>query len=296
MGAGFALALIGIIVVASLFGFSVWQPSGGKEETPPTTGYALQLPISITVRDAITGSPVSGGTLYVLDESGKILESLTVDSNGKAITGDAYLSGTKLLLFYVGTGYGGAAIEYTVPYAASESQSYYYKRIDVYHFPGDAELSLSIMDKYGTQVATETAGGSASFVDGKAELSLHLVLSEGYALVSYNDPIEKEADDVLIVFELNDTLPTLEASGLQLTRIEYGGKVYYVAKLSDIISTIDDPAIKDIAFTVYYSGSNAISLAVKILTHTDPDAFRSSLSVDSDGFEDATATLVLTAA
>jgi len=291
MGVGLAIGLVVIIVVAQLVGLSMWQPE--KPAPEPQTGYALQLQISITVRDAITGSPVSGGTVYILDADGKVLETLTVDSNGKAVTGDAYASGTELMFFYVGSGYGASPLTWTVPRAASEAQDYYFVRLDVYHFPDDAGLSLSVMDKLGTQVATETSGGSTTFTDGKAELSLHLVLSEGYGLVSYYDPIEKENDEVLVVFELNDTLPTLEASGLQLTRIEYGGKVYYVAKLGDIISTIEEPAIEDIAFTVFYSGSNAISLTVKILTHTDLDVFRSSLAVDSDGFEDAIAPLVI---
>ena len=296
MGVGFAIGLIVVIVVAQFFGLAMWQPSGGETpQAPPQTGYSLPLPVKITVRDAITGSVVTSGTVYVLDGSGRVLETLAVDSNGQAVTAMAYTSGEKLTLFYVGTGYGGAALEYEVPLAASEAQDYYYAAVDVYHFPDDAGLSLSVMDKLGTQVATETSGGSTTFTEGKAELSLHLVLSESYGLVSYYDPIEKEDDDVLVVFELNDTLPTLQADGLSLERIEYGGKVYYVAKLSDIISTIEEPAIEDISFTMYYSGSNTISLTVKVLTHTDLDVFKSSLAVDSDGFEDATAALVLTA-
>ena len=291
MGVGLAIGLVVIIVVASFVGLSVFP--GEKPAPAPSTGYSLQLPIKITVRDAITGKTVSGGTIYVLDDAGRVLETLTVDANGQATTALAYASGEKLTLFYVGTGYGGPAIAYEVPLASSEAQDYYYAAVDVYHFPSDDNLTLSLMDKLGTQVATESSSGSASFTDGKCELSLHLVLAEGYALVSYEDPIEKESDDVLIVFELNDTLPTLEASGLNLERIEYGGKVYYVAELGDIKAGLEDPAIKDIAFTVYYSGSNAISLTVKILTHTDLDVFKSSLAVDSDGFEDAIAPLVI---
>ena len=146
MGVGFAIGLIAMLFIAQFFGLSMWQPTGGgeKPETPPTTGYALQLPISVTVRDAIAGTPVSGGTLYVLDSDMKVLESVAVDSSGKAVT-DAYLTGTELYFFYVSTGYGAAPVLYTVPYAASEAQDYYYARVDVYAFPSDANLTLSLI-------------------------------------------------------------------------------------------------------------------------------------------------------
>jgi len=294
MGAGFALALIGIIVVASFFGLSQFPtaPSGGEKPAEPT-GYALQLPIKITVRNAVNGSLISTGTVYVLDSEYNILETVSI-SNGVGTTAVAYQSGESLYLFFTASGYGAAAKQYTVPYAASEAQDYYYAAIDVYDFPTDAQLSLSLMDELGNQVATETSQSGASFdSDGKCELTLHMVLDEDLGIVSYFDPIEDENDDFLVVFILNDTLPTISSSGLQLERLEYGDNVYYVAKLSDLIATRDDSAIRDIGFTVYYSGSSVIGLTVKVLTMTDYNTFKSSLAVDSDGLEDSVYTLAI---
>ena len=292
---GFAVAVIVLAAVVYFTGNPLSYNDVGQNGAPDTgNGYPLQLPIKITVRDKIAGTPVPGGTVYMIDAQGRIVETLTVGADGTATTALAYKSGEQYKLFYVGTGYGGAPVEFTVPLAASEAQSYYYAAVDVYHFPSDANLTLSIMDKLGAQVATEIGATGASFVDGKAELSLHIVLAEGYGLVSFDDPVEKEADDVLVVFILNDTLPTISANGLSLQRVEYGSNVYYFAKLGDIVASIDDPAIKDVGFTVFYSGTSAISLTVKVLTNTDPNVFASSLTVDSDGFEDATAALAIT--
>jgi len=246
------------------------------------------------VRDSIVGTTVSGGTIYILDSNDRILETLAVGTDGTVTTALAYATGDQLKLFYVASGYGADPITFTVPYANSEAQQYYYSAIDVVHFPADANITLSLMDKLGSQVATESAQSGTTFTDGKAELSLHMVLSEGFGLISFNDPIEKEEDDVLLVFTLNDTLPTISANGLNLKRIEYGSTVYYYTTLDDILATVNDPAIKDISFTVFYSGTAAIQLTVQILTHTDPDIFASSLSVDSDGFQDSVYPLIIT--
>ena len=295
-GVGIALGVIIIIVTAAFLGLSVFPTGqGGGQEQPPATGnqYSLQLPIKLTVRDQIVGTTVSGGTIYILDQNDRILETLAVGTDGVATTALAYSTGEQLKFFYSGTGYGAGPMTFTVPYANSEAQQYYYSAIDVVHFPADANITLSIMDKLGSQVATETSQSGATFTDGKAELSLHMVLSEGFGLISYSDPIEKEEDNVLLVFVLNDTLPTITANGLNLKRIEYGSTVYYYATLDDIKATVNDPAIKDISFTVFYSGTAAIQLTVKLFTHTDPDIFASSLTVDSDGFQDSVYPLII---
>ena len=296
IGAGIFVFFLLIALILGGIGLTISKPEE-KPTAPPTTQptgpYALQLPLKVLVRDAITGTAVSGGTLYILDLNDRILEAITVDTNGIATSNLVYKSGEKIKLFYVASGYGAPPVTVVVPYGETQYQQYHYLVVDVYNFPTESELYMSIFDAYGNQLVTETSNGTASLSSGKFEGYLHIVVEKARALVSYYDPVEQEYDDVLIVFILNHTLASLEVPGLTLNRIEYGGNVYYFAKLSDIIAGRDDPAIKDIKFTVYFSGTGTLSLKVLLVTHTDPSVFQSSLTADSDGITDSTAYLFL---
>ena len=285
MYAFFGLLLVGVMVYAGVIEIphSVVQ----EPENPPATGIALQLPVQFTVKDALTGTAVNG-TLYIYDND-TLLEAVSI-VDGKGTSADAYDSGTVLTLFFVGTNYVAPPQSWTVPYARVESQEIYYCSVKAYAMAGEADVTLAALDKLGNQFATEDTYSNVTKEDNKFEGYVKITVAAGKALMSYFDKVEDENDDVLLVFELGDTLATLSSNDLQLQRIEYGGKAYYIAKLQDIIATKDDPAIKQVGFTIFYGGTNPLPVTIKLVTATDYNAFLSSLTVDSDGFEDAIAT------
>jgi len=267
---------------------------GGEEEQ-----YALTLPIRIYLSDRISGGAIQTGTIYVFDSSWTVIETTAVDSNTGYADTSAFRSGTKIIFFPNVDGYMCGPVEYTVPYADSPSQERYYARLQLVKRPADANLSLSLMDDIGNQVATETSQSGATMEsDGTLDLYFHIVIAEGFGLISYDDPVEEEMDAVLVVFDLNTTLATI--SGLSNAKVrEHNGHTYYFATLQDLLASKNDPITHDIFFTVNYGGSNAISLTAYIITNVDPDLFYSSLNLsnpDTDALVDYTQALVISPA
>jgi len=285
---GSVLVIIALVIGSQFFGLG-FLDFGGEGETPQQQ-YALQLPIKFTVRDQIAGGALTSGTIYIYDSAGeKLLETVTY-SNGWE-TAQAYTSGDNIKLFYANSGYLAAPVDFSVPYASSEYQSYFYAAIDVVHRPGDSQLSISIMDNTGNQVATESAQDGAQMdSDGTLDLTIHLVVTEGYGLISFEDLYEDEMDAVLLVLKINTTLATI--SGISAERKEYGGYTYYYWQIEDLLATKDDPATRDIQFTLNWAGtSGIITLQAFLYTEVDPSLFGSSLTADSDSFSDNTVAL-----
>lgn len=283
------MAIIAVILGAQFFGVGLSFFGGGSGGETPQQQYTLQLPVKFTVRDAITGSPISG-TLYIYDVNDKLLETVTITS-GSGTSGDAYVSGTQLKLFFTASGYGADIIDFEVPSAYSDSQTYYYATIDAYAYPAEADFSISILSETGAQVATESTYNNYTMSGSEADFYVHLVCPAEKALIGYDDPVEDEEDAVILVLKLSDTLATVDVSGKTETRVEYGGSAYYIIELDDIIATKEDPVSEDILFTFYYGGSNPVGITAYIYTNVDPAVFVSALAADSDtALQDSTTT------
>lgn len=289
LAVGFFVALLGIALVVNVINLDWLYPPAQKEEE--SGGYALQLPISITVRDKVTGSAITSGTVYILEKEGDLYKTLeTVSYSSGWTTGNAYQSGTKLYLWYTASGYMTKIVEYEVPLANTQYQNKYFALIETVQRPDDSHLTLSILDETSSAVATESSQSGASLTNNEVDLYAHIVVGAGYGLINYYDPVEREDDNIILMFKLNDTLATI--TGLTgATRQEYGDYAYYFLVLDDIVGDPIDPTIVDLSFTVVYSGSGAITLQMYLITETDAGNF--GLTADSDGFSDNTVALVI---
>jgi len=294
----FIALVIGGLVVAEMF-IGIRLPSISVFQTQQQVSegqYSLSLPLKVSIQDPLAASAVDG-TVYILDEDYTILESFST-SSGVGTSSNVYKSGTKLKIFVAASGYFSKMLEYEVPYAERTEQDYYYVTVNAYDVPSDTEFTMSIMSETGSQLVDESTAASYSMTDTEEDFYLHLTLAEDVALISFFDPTEGsngEDDDVLIVFKANDTRVTLEIQGYAAERLEYGDNVYYVFKLEDWIGDRSETTVKSIMFTLYYGGTEAITLQVFLYTNTDLEIFKSSLSADSDAaLTDNTAVLTIT--
>jgi len=295
---GITITLLAIIIGFAVIGGFVKIPGGILQ--PSTSeqqqGYSLSLPLKVSIQDPLAASAVDG-TVYILDENNVILESFST-SSGVGTSSNVYKSGTKLKIFVAASGYFSKMMEYTVPLAERTEQDYYYVTVNAYDAPSDTEFTMSIMSETGSQLVDESTAATYDMSGTEEDFYLHMTLAEDVALINFFDPTEGsngEDDDVLIVLKANDTRVTIEITGYDVQRLEYGDNVYYVFKLPDWIGDRSETTVLSIAFTLYYGGTEAITLQAFLYTNTDLDIFASSLSADSDAvLTDNTAVLTIT--
>ena len=284
------LLLAGLIVAKEVFHTIV--PVTQPEKEKPAEASAL--PLKIYVKDAITADPISSGTLYIYDPQYNKIEVATI-SNGIAYTVTLFKPGDNIIVYADIPGYYAKPTTLTVEAVGGEELGYYFLTYDsVWKAPTESDLGLSVLDAVGTQVASESSGTTYNMTaTGNNKFTIHIVIPPKTALISYFDPTEEasgEEDSILIWIRLNDTLATLDIG----ERIEYGSYVYYVITLPDIIATTADYASYDITFTINYSGSGAVEVAVFFADRTSLDYFRSALAPDSDStLQDSVAPFII---
>lgn len=118
------LAVMAVNYSLQFYGFKPISLFPSQEEKTTTTtapSYTLKLPIQ--VQDELSGSAISGATVYIYtDPKATAAEVLTTDTAGSATTGSPYKSGTQLwVLVKNGNSYYGTWL--TVPMGERETQT-----------------------------------------------------------------------------------------------------------------------------------------------------------------------------
>ena len=144
-------ALVVLLVMAILgplvaqLGAIVW-PEEPEPVEPP--GYALTLPIELTVRDQLTGGAIDGATVNILSPDGRTLEAGVTDAVGKYTTVHAYSSGSQLFVEVV-KGNLRYQVPITVPRAETEVQTKYLIGISLKQL---GSYAISVIDPEGRSI------------------------------------------------------------------------------------------------------------------------------------------------
>jgi len=293
-GIGF-VATFGIIlalVIASVFlQLPIFQPhSSVQENTPTAPTTPSSLPLKVYISDGIQGGAVDG-TLYILDPSTyKVLETITTQ-NGIGTSQKPY--GDQVMIYFVASGYVAKPLLFDPSQAKVVSlygQDFYQVDLIAYKEPLETDLQLTVFDELGNIVASETTGNTIAKTNNQVDLTLQITVASGTAVINYFDPLNEENDDWVLVFRMNDTLASLSIG----QRVEYGGYVYYIVSISDIISQIDKPAISRLDFSIFYGGASKLSVDIFVYNNVDPSLFANSLVADSDTtVSDSVATFIV---
>lgn len=213
-----AAILLFIFVVASAMGY-IHIPQLNIEKEAQTTQsqagtIAVNKPLQITVHDSLKGTAVGGATVYIYKGT-QLMETLTTDTNGQAVTGMPYRSGDVLNVLIVN---GNSKEWYTlkVPYMTpADAQSASYNPVVIPMFTLGSYV-IKVTDQFGN---VYSSGGTINFTAlGTDTVTLTINIYNTQDNTGYKDsydPINKVHWDAVLV--ASSATPDVVINGFQYT-------------------------------------------------------------------------------
>ncbi len=305
------LAAIAIVLIVILYVFPMLVHIDIKPSTPavietsaPTSDMVkVNKPLKISVIDQWAGSAVSSATISIYDGN-TLLETLTTDSNGQAITALPYMSG-KVYNVKVSKDNAFQWFKLTIPYMTrADAEASAYNPVSI-KFWSLGSYSIKLMLDDGTVV---TDGGTINLTTlGRNVVTVTVMVintldNSGY--VSSVDPIYNEGRYAYLVAYQSDATK-LVLTGLSGAK-EVGNAKYYWSKVPDdmlVKYKVGQEYVKPGTYTVsvQIDGSalgsgESVTLSFTLKLYGDEAAFMNKGIWSSDGSATDAATISVTVA
>jgi len=272
----------------------------GQTQTASLSGVPVTKPLQITVHDSIAGKAVSGATVYIYKGT-QLMETLTTDTNGQAVTSLSYHSGDQLNILVV-NGNSKEWVTVTVPYMSKyDAQSMQYNPVTIDMFTLGSYV-IKITDQFGN---TYASGGTVNFTALGTDtvtltISIYNTLDNTGYKASY-DPLNKVQWDAVLV--ASTPTPQIVINGFQY-QTSRGTTDYYLQPIpaNELIrQKVGDTYIHQgvASFTITVNaGSLAVNqtntLTFTLYVYFDPQHFISTGIGSQDQLAVATFSLTFT--
>lgn len=305
---GTGLVIIGLIIL-----FLAWQSgyihintssldifNKATTTTAELNGVAVNKPLKITVHDSLKGTAVGGATIYIY-KGQTLMETLTTDSSGQAVTSLSYPSGEQLNVLVV-NGNSKEWVQITVPYMNKyDAQSSPDNPITIDMFTLGSYV-IKVTDQFGN---VYSSGGVVNFTTlGTDTITLTISIYNTLDNTGYRssyDPINHVKWDAVLL--ASTTTPQIVINGFQY-QTSRGTTDYWMQVIPDdqlIRQKVGTTYVKQgvASFTITVNaGSLAINqtntVTLTLYAYFDPQHFEATGIGSNDQLALATFSLVFT--
>ncbi|MEN3052013.1 MAG: hypothetical protein ABC596_09415, partial [Candidatus Methanosuratincola petrocarbonis] len=184
----FAFAIAAYNYLAPGLGLSSVQIGTQPDQQPGLV--SVTKPLTISVRDAQAGTPLSGATVSLLDQTPKQLEALPTQATGTATTAVPYASGTQLYIGKAASGYVTEYSQVTVPQMSRVDAESLSSNLIAQTMTKKPSLVITVTDRNGNVISNGGSFNMSGLTSAQFTVTIVNTLDNSGWKTSY-DPVNK---------------------------------------------------------------------------------------------------------